>query len=119
MARIDFSHSPGENAAADNRRVCRVLVIDDHDAYRETLAEALGDCGYEVAAASSGRDALNTLRDATASRPDLILLDLRMPEMNGWRFREEQLSDPGLASIPAIVVSGALNVEHEAATLQA
>jgi two-component system response regulator MprA len=59
--------------------------------------------GFAVAEAGNGREALDRLRDG--SRTDLILLDLLMPEMDGWLFRREQRADPTLAGIPVVVVS--------------
>ncbi|BDG07877.1 response regulator transcription factor [Anaeromyxobacter paludicola] len=84
--------------------MARVLVIDDDEAIRESLAEVLQFEGYQV---STARDGCEGLTAALAMHPDLILLDLMMPRMNGWEFREAQESDPSLAGIPVIVVSAA------------
>ena len=59
------------------------------------------DEGYEVAEADDG---LAALREARAGPPDVIVLDLMMPTMNGWQFRAAQRHDPGLAGIPVVVV---------------
>ena len=80
----------------------RVLIIEDDQAIRESIAEVLTDQGYAVAAAPDG---LEGLREARAQRPNLIMLDLMMPTMNGWQFREAQKLDPSLADIPVIVIS--------------
>jgi len=61
--------------------------------------------GFEAAVAPNGRAALDALRDQP--RPHVILLDLMMPVMDGWRFRECQKQDPDLADIPVIVVTAA------------
>ena len=70
----------------------RVLVVDDDDVIRETVAEALALEGYEVATATNGIDALEHLR---TSHLDVVLIDLMMPMMNGWEFlkacREQKL----------------------------
>ena len=66
--------------------------------------------GYEVVSAEDGRAALEHLREGR--RPDVILLDLMMPGMNGWQFREEQRSDPKLASIPVVVITATRNVRR-------
>jgi CheY-like chemotaxis protein len=81
----------------------RILVVEDDPDIRETLSEALGFEGYEVTAASNGREALDALR--RGPRADVILLDLMMPVMSGWEFRRVQLDDPALAGIPVVVVS--------------
>ncbi|MGV3721494.1 MAG: response regulator [Actinomycetota bacterium] len=83
----------------------RILGVDDDPSTRETLIELLTEEGYRAEAASDGRKALEQLR--AGARPDVILLDLRMPAMNGWVFRIEQRKDPALAQIPVIVLSGA------------
>src|SRR5215831_9435858 len=63
-----------------------ILVVDDDDEARLTVQTLLEDDGYEVVAASNGREALEILRQGR--RPRLVLLDLMMPEMNGWEFLE-------------------------------
>ena len=82
-----------------------VLIVDDDEAMREVMAEALSDEGLVVSCSANGRDALKVLRSGL--RPDVILLDLMMPVMDGWSFREEQARDPALASIPVVVVTAA------------
>jgi CheY-like chemotaxis protein len=82
-----------------------VLIVDDDHALREAVAEALGDEGFTVSCSAHGLEALNTLR--AGLRPDVILLDLMMPVMDGWAFRQEQSRDPALASIPVVVVTAA------------
>jgi CheY-like chemotaxis protein len=78
------------------------VVEDDADA-REALIDVLEVSGYSAASARNGREALDYLRSAPS--PDLIILDLMMPEMDGWEFRRRQMSDPHLARVPVIVVS--------------
>ncbi len=96
------------------RRSAGVLVIDDDGSIRGFLAEALIDEGYTVRTADDGKRALEVLG---AWRPDLILLDLMMPEMDGWTFRAEQLARAEIADIPVIVLSAARDLESWAATL--
>jgi len=81
-----------------------VMVIDDDEPLRESVCDALGDAGYSAVSAPNGAAALHDLR-AGAAKPDVILLDLMMPGMNGWQFREEQLRDPALADIPVVVMT--------------
>jgi CheY-like chemotaxis protein len=81
----------------------RVLVVEDDPDLRGALAAILEEAGYRVVEAEDGRDALERLRSGAAFC--LIVLDLFMPEMNGWAFRAEQTKDPRLASIPVVVIS--------------
>src|SRR4051812_27516902 len=92
-----------------------VLIAEDDDATRRSLASLLGRAGYTVTAAANGREALEALRHSP--RPDLILLDLTMPVLDGWQFLQEQKRDPTLASIPVVVVSGATEPDQQAAAL--
>ncbi len=81
-----------------------ILVVDDNPDARETLAEALQIAGYDVRTAEDGRLALEM---AVRRRPALVLLDLMMPVMDGWQVVEAMRVDPGLASIPVVIVSAA------------
>jgi CheY-like chemotaxis protein len=90
----------------------RVLVVDDDADIRETVSLILEDEGYEVQSAGDGAAALAVLRAGPA--PDVILLDLMMPIMNGWQFREEQQRDTELARIPVVVLSADSNLRDKA-----
>jgi CheY-like chemotaxis protein len=80
-----------------------ILVVDDDPANRDSLALLLRVQGYTVNVAGSGHEAFECLR--TGPLPDLILLDLLMPGMNGWEFRERQRQDARLNSVPVVVIS--------------
>src|SRR5690606_15758417 len=67
--------------------------------------------GYDVATAGNGADALAQLRAGLV--PQLIILDLTMPVMDGWEFRNHQLADPALRDIPTIVYSAVGSVRRE------
>jgi CheY-like chemotaxis protein len=82
----------------------RILVVENEPFLRESLATLFEESGYEVSLAEDGRVALTRLN--TEPLPDLIVLDLGMPEMDGWAFRAFQSSAPRLAAIPVLVVSG-------------
>lgn len=82
----------------------RVLIVEDEADVRESLAVILESEGYRVLEAAHGGEALDRLRTADGS-VCLILLDLFMPIMNGWAFRNEQLKDPALAVIPVVVIT--------------
>jgi CheY-like chemotaxis protein len=83
----------------------RVLIVEDDDAICSSLGEALRERGFDVSTASNGREALERLRGAPP--PSAIVLDLMMPVMDGWDFRQEQLQDPALRPIPVVVVTAA------------
>jgi CheY-like chemotaxis protein len=90
-----------------------VLVVDDDWQTRYALRMALEAAGYAVREATDGADALAQLRQGPP--PDLILLDMVMPVMNGWEFRREQASDPALARVPVVVFSAAYESAPRAA----
>jgi CheY-like chemotaxis protein len=93
----------GYKATPDDARQ-DVLVVEDDVDFREALADFLKSGGYSVCQAANGLEALDHLR--SGCRPRLILLDLRMPVMDGWRFCSEQAQDPVLSRIPVAVLSG-------------
>ena len=64
----------------------QILVVEDDDAIRELVSDVLRDDGYDVREATNGVEALGRIRE---ERPDLIVLDLMMPVMDGWTFVEE------------------------------
>jgi CheY-like chemotaxis protein len=82
----------------------RVLIVDDDRVGSAALADLLEEDGYEVARAANGREALDRLNDR-GPLPSVILLDLWMPVMNGWSFREAQQRDRRLADIPVVVIT--------------
>jgi CheY-like chemotaxis protein len=84
-----------------------VLVVDDDEQLRYVLQETMAEDGYEVEAASNGREALAIMRDWS---PDLIVLDLMMPVMDGVAFRREQLRLGLAARVPLIVLSAAREI---------
>jgi len=94
-----------KNPPAQPNGVRSILVVDDDVASTESLTEILSAEGYTVAAARNGKEALQHLR--TGPAPRLIILDLFMPEMDGWEFRREQLRDAKLRDIPVVVMTGA------------
>jgi len=81
-----------------------VLVVEDHEFARDAVAALLSSMGYDVIEAENGRDALAAM--AKGPHPDVILLDLMMPVMDGWEFMKRQRRDWRLCTIPTIVVSG-------------
>jgi DNA-binding response OmpR family regulator len=106
------SHRQSQDCAGVHAQhaIGKVLVVEDDVAIRDTLAEVLRQAGYAVATAENGRVALACLG---AGAPDVILLDLVMPVMDGHAFRAQQLLDPDLAGIPIIVISATYDTEAD------
>lgn len=92
----------------------RIFVIDDDRDLSDSLCEILVDLGYEVASARDGAEALEFLEEHT---PDVILLDLMMPVMDGYTFRERQRRDPRLAAIPTLVLTAGA-IDRRVASLE-
>jgi GAF domain-containing protein/CheY-like chemotaxis protein len=79
-----------------------ILIVDDDESIRSLLHQELGDAGYHIEEASNGKEALERVR---ANRPDLIILDIMMPEMNGFDVAAVLKNDPITMDIPIIVLS--------------
>jgi CheY-like chemotaxis protein len=94
-----------------------ILIVEDDGDVRGAMAALLEGEGYHVIEAEDGAVALRHLHSPL--RFCLILLDLFMPVMNGWKFRDEQRRDPSIADIPVIVVSADSAARQKAAALGA
>jgi signal transduction histidine kinase len=79
----------------------RILTVDDNDAMRYSLVRSLQDAGYNVVEARTGQEALAL----AANAPDLITLDVNLPDMTGFQVCRQLKSDPATASIPVLHVS--------------
>ncbi len=90
-----------------------LLVVDDDLDIRDALQDVLELEGYAVLLAADGLEALSQLRRGE-SPPHLILLDLMMPRMDGFAFREALRHEPALAGIPVLVASADLDVKGAA-----
>lgn len=88
----------------------KVMVVDDDDELRDAVANVLADEGYEVVCAESGESALAALR--AGERPQLILLDLMMPGMSGWQFRDAQREDARIRGIPVVVMTASRSLRQ-------
>jgi CheY-like chemotaxis protein len=87
-----------------------VLIVEDEPGICEALADLLSDCGYPVATAGDGVEALAYLREHP--RPGLVILDLMLPTMSGTEFLAELASDPQFQSLPTAVVSASHELRH-------
>jgi CheY-like chemotaxis protein len=87
---------------SDSATKCVILIVEDDTDIREAMAQILTDEGHVVVSASDGRQGLQQLRERA---PDLILLDLMMPIMNGWQFREAQRTEGLALDVPVVIIS--------------
>ena len=88
---------------ADVNRKRKVLVVDDEPDVRTFLTTLLEDNGYETVTANTGAEALQSIRTA---RPDLVTLDITMPEQSGVRAYRDIKTDPELKNLPVVIVTG-------------
>jgi adenylate cyclase len=98
---------PGEPSLANGR----ILVVDDTPFNRQLLSRLLRTIGHEPLEAADGRAALAVLRDPEVAPVDVILLDIVMPEMDGYETLAALKSDPALRDLPVIVISGVDELE--------
>ncbi|MGE5048517.1 MAG: two-component system response regulator [Deltaproteobacteria bacterium] len=91
-----------------------IYVVDDQGELRESICDELARRGFETVGAAHGELALSLLREG--SPPSLVLLDLLMPEKDGWEVVAELKGDPRLKNVPIVLMSA---VPPQATTLQA
>jgi CheY-like chemotaxis protein len=108
VRQLDPLSKPRHESASDFSRVtmvkhCPVLIVEDDSDLREMMAQLLTLEGFQSATVANGKEALRYL--SGSDTPDVILLDLMMPVMDGWEFRRVQQADPKLARVPTIVLS--------------
>jgi len=94
-----------------------VAIVDDDADLRQALADVLQDEGYTCIEARDGREALDLLRRASP-KPDVILLDLMMPMMDGWQLQIRLRDDPDLATIPIVVMTAHAGFLRAAASIR-
>jgi len=82
-----------------------ILVVDDDVGIRDSLVECLVSEGHRVSAVANGHEGIARLR--AGERPDLVVLDLVMPVMNGAQFLAELRADPGLPRVPVLLMTAA------------
>lgn len=86
------------------KKTPRVLIVDDEEALLDALGRLLDSEGYEVETARNGKEALEKL--ATMAPPGLILLDLKMPVMDGWQFLAARAAESPTLRVPIVLLSG-------------
>jgi two-component system response regulator MprA len=91
----------------------QVLIVEDAIDIQMLLGRVLESAGFSVSTASNGREALELLQSSDTT-PELIILDLMMPELDGYQFRKEQEKDPRLIEIPVVVMTAWADIESKA-----
>jgi CheY-like chemotaxis protein len=102
---IEMDPLPAGAGPRTSRQSPTILLVEDDLATSNALSEFLAGEGFAAVAAADGAEAMDLLR--RGFDPVAIVLDLMMPVMDGWDFRQEQLADPALAKIPTIVITAA------------
>jgi chemosensory pili system protein ChpA (sensor histidine kinase/response regulator) len=102
--------NPEERAAAQQ---CLVAIVEDDAEFRNMLRELLEEEQYQVIAVGNGAEALSALRDERV--PNVILLDVSMPVMDGFDFLRYRNDDPKLSAVPVVLVTNAK--PHERPTI--
>jgi CheY-like chemotaxis protein len=116
MPRTSVRERPRPGATASEREAakrCLVAIIEDDAEFRTMLRELLEEEQYRVVAVGNGAEALETLRGETV--PNVILLDVSMPVMDGFDFLRFRNDDPQLAQVPVVLVTNAK--PHERPTI--
>jgi two-component system, cell cycle response regulator DivK len=80
----------------------KVLLVEDHNGIRHILQNALESLGFDVIIAKNGKEGVER---AIAAKPDLILMDSKMPEMNGWQAARILRADPEAKNIPILAAT--------------
>ena len=93
----------------------RILIVEDDTLVRELATTLLTEAGYDVVAAADGRAALGAIEECT---PDLVLLDLRMPDLDGWEFADRYGRTPEPRA-PLVLFSTANDLAEHATALGA
>jgi CheY-like chemotaxis protein len=106
----------GRASSTEKTRKRSVLIVDDDATITSVLEFLLADSGYEVRSAGDGRVALQLSEEW---HPDLILLDLMMPVMNGWEVMTRLRANPEMRHIPVLILSADQNVARKAMDLGA
>jgi CheY-like chemotaxis protein len=88
--------------------MCKILIVDDEPNFREVVRDSLWSAGHQVCAAGNGRVALAILMRPINPAPCVVIVDLRMPEMDGWDLVAAMKRDARLRHIPVIVFSAAV-----------
>lgn len=86
----------------------KILIIDDDETFQKTMAAKLGSLTYQVVSASNGKDGLDKV---ISEKPDLILLDIKMPVLDGMGFLKSLRAQAGAETIPILITSNLADME--------
>jgi len=92
-----------------------VLIVDDEESFRDVLKCALGEQGYQLSEATTGREAIAKLE---ADKPDLLLLDLSLPDTDGWGVMNYITQHPRFQDVEVLVISGTMISERQSTEIQ-
>jgi CheY-like chemotaxis protein len=90
-------------SSANSLDTARLLIVEDDDSARAALGDIFDYEGFQVTLSANGKEALEHLHSEPL--PDVIILDLQMPVMNGWQFRLEQNKVARFAAVPVVVIT--------------
>src|SRR5690349_2895496 len=94
----------------------KVLLVEDNELSRDMLSRRLARKGFEVLLACDGREALH---QASVGRPDIVLMDLSLPDMDGWEVTRLLRRDSATASVPIIALTAHAGSDHRETALEA
>ena len=97
-----FTHLPHQGRTGDEAAMTKILVVEDQEDNRQILRDLLASVDYEMVEAENGQEALTAV---TEHKPDLILMDIQLPVMDGYEATRRIKADPATKSIPIIVVT--------------
>ena len=96
--------------------MAKILLIEDNEMNRDMLSRRLAKRGFEVLLATDGREGI---RMASTEAPDLILMDMSLPEIDGWEVTRTLKAEPGTAAIPIIALTAHAMVHDRERALDA
>ncbi|MDQ3618114.1 MAG: Hpt domain-containing protein [Pseudomonadota bacterium] len=109
QAALPRDYVPAPAAAIEHRRVPLVMVVDDSVTMRKVTGRVLERHNFEVATAKDGLDALERMADIV---PDLMLLDIEMPRMDGYELATHMKADPRLRNVPIVMITSRTGDKH-------
>jgi two-component system chemotaxis response regulator CheY len=107
-----------EGILTDVNNFKEILVVEDDEVIRSSIIEVLKSEGFVATGVPNGLEALEYLKSCV-TKPYLILLDIMMPVMDGWTFRDKQQKDESIKEIPVVVITADGNAKDKAFKMNA